>query len=96
MNGAIVVHRKVAAMHEADHRQADYFRAELGRQIELLDEQAQKIWTALERAGQRGDRPEVHRGQHALHAIAREHATIRQMLAALDQRFAGEPAKTTR
>jgi CRP-like cAMP-binding protein len=96
VNGAIVVHCKVAAMPEADHRQADYFREELGRQIELLDEQVQKIRAALERAEQRGDRPEVHRSQHELHVTAREHAKIRQMLAALDRRFAGGPAKTTR
>jgi len=99
VNGAIVDHRKVAAIHGADQRQADYFRNELGRQIELLDEQSQKIRTTLEDAERRGDRPHVHRSQHALHMTALEHAKLRQMLAALDRRFAGdagEPAKTTR
>ena len=77
-------------MHEADHRQADYFRNELRRQIGLLDAQSQKIRTTLADAERRGDRPHVHRSQHALRATALEHETVRQMLAALDRRFAGE------
>jgi hypothetical protein len=98
-NGAIVDRRKVVAVHEADQRQADYFRRELRRQIGLLDERSQKIRTALVDAERRGDRPHVHRSKHALHVTAREHAKVRRMLAALDRRFAGdagEPAKTTR
>ena len=85
-----------AAMHAADHRQADYFRTELRRQIGLLDEQSQKIRTTLEDAERRGDRPHVHRSQHALRSTAAEHTELRQMLAALDRRFAGKAATTTR
>ncbi len=80
-------------MREADHRQADYFRNELRRQIGLLDEQSHKIRTTLADAERRGDRPYVRRIQHALRATALEHETVRQMLAALDGRFAGEPGE---
>jgi hypothetical protein len=90
--------RQVAAMQKADHRQADYFRNELRRQIGLLEEQSQKIRTTLEDAERRGDRLYIHRSQNALRATAIGHANVRQMLAALDRRLArggDEPATTT-
>ena len=72
---------------EADGSQADVFRAELVKQIALLDEQAEVFQAALATYVKRGDRRQTERLKHELRLCACRAQKLSDMLYALTRRF---------
>jgi hypothetical protein len=75
------------AAHEADRRQANYFRDELLRHIDAVDGQAGKFQRAMAEYEQRNDTYQVRRLQNELQSMVAERRTLTDMLAALEYRF---------
>jgi hypothetical protein len=70
-----------------DSRQADYFRVELCRQIDLLGERAAKLQAKLAVSSKRGQLDQVRLMQTQLRHCAVERRTILEMLAELSRCF---------
>jgi len=75
------------AAHDADRRQANYFREELLRYIDAVDGQAGKFQRAMAEYEQRDDMDQVRRLQNELQSVVAERRTLTDMLAALEYRF---------
>jgi hypothetical protein len=87
LSGRATQDRQARETGQADRSQADAFRAELLKQIALLDEQAEGFKAALATHVSRGDRAQVQRTQHDLRLRAVERTKLNRMLYALTRRF---------
>ena len=70
-----------------DYRQADYFRDELHRQIDLLNEHVRKCHAKLAVDTRRGQVDQIRHAQAQLRQCAIERRKLLEMLAALTRRF---------
>jgi hypothetical protein len=86
--------RQAGATREADRYQADYFRDELHRQIEDLNEQAEAFRTALAKHLRRSEIELTERIQRELRLMAVERRKLLDMLCALSRRFPRDGADT--
>ena len=78
---------QAGAERQADRSQGDVFRAELLKQIALLDEQAAACKAALASYVKQGSRNQAQRLQHELRLCAVERRKLTNMLDALTRRF---------
>jgi hypothetical protein len=86
--GATVTHHSHAVESDpANHRQADYFRDELHRQIELLNEHVRKCQAKLAAHNHHHRIEQVRVVQRELRACAVERRKLLEMIAALTRRF---------
>ena len=81
------VNNHVSDLGLGDRRQADYFRDELCRQIDLLGERAAKLQAKLAVSSKRGQLDQVRLTQTQLRHCAVERRTILEMLAELSRCF---------
>jgi hypothetical protein len=77
----------VAVLGLGDRRQADYFRDELCRQIDLLAERVARLQAKLAVSSKRGQLDQVRLMQTQLRHCAVERRTILEMLAELSRCF---------
>lgn len=96
--GATVTHLNshAAESDSANHRQAEYFREELRRQVDLLDANFRNYQAKLATYSQRGQVDQVRRMQSHLRNGAIERRELVDMLAVLTRRFPGEGLALTR
>jgi len=74
----------------ASHRQADYFRDELHRQVDLLDDRVRKCQAKLATNSRLGQVDQVRHVQAQLRNCAIERRRLLEMVAALTRRFPDE------
>jgi hypothetical protein len=80
--------KKYAAQSDwGNSSQADYFRNELQRQIDLINEHARKCQVHLENNSRRGQTEQVRHLQAQLRGCAIERRKCLEMLTALTHRF---------
>lgn len=77
----------IAAAVAADLGQAEYFRSELARKCDRLDELVPYHEAALAAYQHRGELNQVRRMQRELGLDQHERDTLHRLLAALDERF---------
>jgi hypothetical protein len=75
------------AVASPDYRQADYFRDELHRQIDLLNEHVRKCHAKLAVNTSRAQVDQIRHMQAQLRQCAIERSELLEMLAALTRRF---------
>lgn len=85
-----------AESDSANHRQAEYFREELRRQVDLLDAHFRNYQAKLATYSQRGQVDQVRRMQSHLRNGAIERRELVDMLAVLTRRFPDEGIALTR
>lgn len=81
------LHSHIAKLDRANHFQADYFRDELHRQIELLNKHVQGCQAKLATNSRRGQLDQVLLMQAQLRYCVVERRKLLEMLAALTRRF---------
>ncbi|MCX6487815.1 MAG: hypothetical protein NT156_07550 [Mycobacterium sp.] len=86
----------VAASDRANHHQADCFRDELHRQIDLLNEHVRKFQAKLAVNTRRGQVDQIRHMQAQLRQCAIERRKLLEMLAALTRRFPDNPVALAR
>ncbi|MCV7345527.1 hypothetical protein [Mycolicibacterium rhodesiae] len=85
-----------AAERKADLAQADVFRVELRRQVELLNGELRGLRSELARCQMRNETTAVRRIQRELRCVTLERRDLVDMLAALDQRFSPDRCRSER
>ena len=90
------LHSHVAASDQANHRQADLFRDELHRQIDLINERVVKCQAKLATDTRHRRIEQVRLVQGELRNCAIERRKLLEMIATLTRRFPDEEAALAR